>query len=618
MHSRSLPNLRVSEYLTNQSRLSSAEAQAWVDQKLNRVNEERRKGAGALSPVSSQRAGLPQRPRRWTVPTKARPTKAVCGSPSTAELANAAANISFTSVPAGEILRQSALSRAPSADTPAMITLRRATRQMSRRISTDPSRLTFFPPPVLTQTRSTNLFSLLGLNPDSGTSDVGQPEPIDPFSPFSHSHVTPLLPKRASVTGNYAQPGCSSIALPAYTEVLVSPTWQQVVSEQPPQATSIRRYSTKITSGNSVHEIIWDENISSSGSDATSTGISRQGTTKDQKPPSLGGNRRKSVAAEILEMQLKRSDEESRRTSTGSDLRTFPSDPSEFQPNHHKSFQKLLNWQFSGINSDQGHLTKLPRSRASAASRVDHELAFTETEDTTTIEELDSIGPRCGQVNFFPPVRSRASTGASKRPYRQEAENVQSATSATWSSQATSPMASAAHFISATASREPSSPPRRSMGSALGQVSHVRRQSADVTNRSASTAAARRHSEWIKGRLHIAEEGEYAPLLSGMGHDGNLSRKNSAPPSFGSNPAHTEIVSQTKRARNMNVPCIFRYLPTCLSTCLLGRLLRRVGEDEVRKRVDAEVDASLATAEAPVIGTVSTSTIGVRHLDLVR
>src|SRR2546429_232453 len=75
----SLPDLRTFRGLLPRP-LSSALDHAWAPQTLQRFFSERGRGSSssAFSFDSGGRCGLARRPRRWTVPSKSRPTHHVC------------------------------------------------------------------------------------------------------------------------------------------------------------------------------------------------------------------------------------------------------------------------------------------------------------------------------------------------------------------------------------------------------------------------------------------------------------------------------------------------------------------------------------------------------------
>ena len=420
---KSLPDLKkYMRKLTNPV-LAEPGNHAWIDRKLQQYSSKQGRGSSnALSFDSRRISAVGGRPRRWTVPTKARPTHLVC-------FANFATPVASLDKPPD----------GPPTVTPAMIVLRRATTKKQKAPSIPETNITFFPPPKFNRT-STTLLSFLRMASQQGQERINC---LNTNATMTHSPrkgIVPLLPRRPSVTRDCARPCCSVIAEPAVTDVMVHSGQEHDPSRQF-DGPGHRRFSTKIISDSNVHEIIWDENAISGESNSSSSTISRQPTTNERRAAS-SQPRKQSIAVEKLETQLRRDSSESRRgLATG---------PSELQRSHQKSFQSLLSFKFGEGQARNGDLRDLPRSRASLSSLAPqakddlHRNACSKTQGpfADVREDLEFFQPLGRQK----PIRSQERVTVHEQRHQLESETY--------------------------------SHRKSSMGCSIGQSSHMRRKSA--------------------------------------------------------------------------------------------------------------------------------------------
>ena len=397
----------------------------------------------SLSMKSTSMKGTRRHQRRWTVPSKASTTRLLCSERPSATLTRS-----------GE---------ATATDTPAMIVLRRASvRKQSLEPAKDSqSEITFFPRPQVTKT-STSLFGFLRLGATQLDGDQSHKNSVDTSAAtlLCRPSTSPSPPRKPSMIGNVPLPCASEVAQPAFTALVMDSVGIMHPMQHPrptldvPQTTVARRSSTTITTGNSVHEIIWDENVTSSSGSNTASQASRRSTGK-----SVGnsGDRRYSMAVEKLDLQLKRDTEARRESDTSARSPTHSHGSPSLRDQ--KSFSHLVDFQF-------GTATQMPtkphslHSTAPAASRLRRASTLHDEEQhvgpMTTKEDDDEP---VGHIDCFPPLRSRAGSSAAQERHKSTA------------------MGSGGHVV--PDQRKPS------MGSALGQSSHVRRRSAAVGSRHA-------------------------------------------------------------------------------------------------------------------------------------
>lgn len=306
---------------------------------------------------SAQGRGVDRRDvsrRRWTLSSKAQATRGL-------------ADKVFVENKPLEITRSSR-----DNPSPAMITLRRAStsRPTSRKLS-----LTFFPPPTFERSRSglltTFLKSMTRLE-DQRSEDVG-------------TDSIPTAVRRASATSlKSGQPEAPRKGSAPTVFTKVSGMEPSLLQPTPPNCEpSVRRCSTKFFSGGSVYEVIWDEDISTSGSEST-------------PPATDAGSRRRSVAIDKLETQLFKATTQSRRQSW---------DPRQAERVHTTqtrtgSFSSFLNARLLWAGNDGG----LGDSRGK--SHLKRGMVEVLPEETS-MPANDSTE---GSIEFFPPLRSRATT----------------------------------------------------------------------------------------------------------------------------------------------------------------------------------------------------------------
>lgn len=261
-----------------------------------------------------QREGLPRQRRRWTMPSKGLPTRAV-------------ANTSPTFVPPPK--------RSIPAQTPAMISLRRATLDPRR-----PDVYTSFPEPIFRQ--RTGFFASLGLRREP-------PETDD-------SNQSSGLYRRASIVDKAVQPPLPSILPPVFTQV-------ELLSSLNPQDACGRRFSARYISNNNEYEIIWDENAAQSVS-SSSTVASRKTSTGTKKHlSSAPDSRRHSVAMQRLEMELSKAVPQSRSASPIEE-----SEGASFPREHYDLIRSFRGFTFPGSSDPDGvaSLSNWVQSTASA------------------------------------------------------------------------------------------------------------------------------------------------------------------------------------------------------------------------------------------------------------
>lgn len=306
---------------------------------------------------SAQGRGIDRRNfdrRRWTLPSKAQATRGL------------ADKVLVEHKPL-EVTRSSR-----DNPSPAMITLRRAStsRPTSQKLS-----LTFFPPPTFERSRSglltTFLKSMTRLEdqgPEDGGTDSSSPA-VRRASAISLKTGQPEAPRKGS-------------AATVFTKVSgMEPSLLQPTS--PNCDPLVRRCSTRFFSGGSVYEVIWDEDISTSGSEST-------------PPATDASSRRRSMAIDKLETQLFKAATQSRRQSW---------DPRQAErahatPTRTGSFSSLLNGRLSWAGNDAG----LGDSRGKSYLKRGMIEVLPEETPMTAHDQTK------GSIEFFPPLRSRATT----------------------------------------------------------------------------------------------------------------------------------------------------------------------------------------------------------------
>ncbi|KAL6246572.1 hypothetical protein RBB50_006810 [Rhinocladiella similis] len=178
------------------------------------------------------------RSRRWTIPSKSASTRAL-------------ATIAPIPETTGRVSK-----KFKTTQTPAMITLRRATTTGSQKRMS----LTYFPTPRFSRRNTGFLSSFF-----TAFSNQGEHH-------FSPSEILQVMGSRADTTpppsiNKYeARLATSSVAPPIFTELTPIPAQLPLPGQDMETSNSMRRCSTKYVSDDVVYEIIWDEDASDSSS----------------------------------------------------------------------------------------------------------------------------------------------------------------------------------------------------------------------------------------------------------------------------------------------------------------------------------------------------------------
>lgn len=311
-------------------------------------------------PVTHSLAPKEDRSRRWTLPFKSNATRAVTEVESTVKHAT---------------LRS-------KQESPAMITLRRATTSKTRRGTS----LTFFPPPVFERQGSGLLNYLISTLSGSvkttrsfvlAGGDMLQDSPRD-------------LRVQIPTFGHAAPTVC--------TETTV---WHEVtVPGDEARITPRRRCSSKFVSNNQIFEVIWDENDSLTSSQETSR--SSVGGSGD------GGvsSRKRSMAVEQLEIQMVKSEAASRQSSQGASQRVSRrgSYTASASILNSQVLARKLSQTFSRLTHELA-LQNLPRSKGKGNQASSIETSLSEPVQYQFTD--DSKFRLMSTIEFFPPLSSR-------------------------------------------------------------------------------------------------------------------------------------------------------------------------------------------------------------------
>jgi hypothetical protein len=398
------------------------------------------------------------RRRRWTLPSKAGSTRCL------------AHTVSMASVSAYRRKKVAA----KETESPAMITLRRATNsQSSRKMS-----LTFFPEPKFERSRTGFLTAFLS----SITSSEDVVAADDPQLYLQDARRSSR--SSASVESGKAQPSGSGSAPTVCTEVSgMEPRLS--IPGQSSTDPELRRCSTKFITAESIYEVIWDEHANSSTASDSS-----------HSPPEPNSEaRRRSVAVEQLQTQLSKAVARSRRES-------LASQPSR---SRRQSLADLFSFKFSR-NSNDGRLQNFPRSKSSTNAKLNAPV------HPMINVVLEGVSSSSCLIEFFPPLRSRATMGASK--------------------------CCSKYSVDRTALNPPSTssviPPKEpapcndsqagGLGSMVGVSTHMRRGTQAIqddwfvrSRSNAINAVSRRSSAATYPRTRTVVEDDMMPLLSNMG-----------------------------------------------------------------------------------------------------
>jgi hypothetical protein len=504
------------------------EGQLFARQQLSAFSIPHRSDISVRSVETKRRASLPYRKRRWTMPIKSTSTRFLSETPmpiaTTAILASKEPKTS-RSKSAGLATSQSNDSTSCQGETdlgtgvcetPAVITLRRATVKtgpstLARRASLRPNAIVSFPTPTFDRTTSAYFSSLFGLK---STRDPSKnDEPIQTSirqASWNTGEDVKASTQKASVTADSCHIHSNGTAIPAFTKVEFLPLSQAHAEHQAFLALSSRRCSTTIVSGSSVHEIIWDENISSSGGSCSPETTEQMMVPTDQIYKA-SHHQRQSALVEKLEGQLRDSDY--RNQSWGiSNLRESGTLAGQRECAQSKP-QKLTPW-------STGRMTDTDRSLQDSCSRtlrpaLKPTIWVSASEALVTRQEAGSFPPPDGEVvDFFPPLENtvsstRRSSLTDPRCSQRQVKHVMIEQPLVTLIQDAVPFAEPwgeGQGKSRCASSHPphmrkSHLPNRhsTMGTAIGQSAHVRRRSS-ILDKSSCGDRSRRTINKVKSK----------------------------------------------------------------------------------------------------------------------
>lgn len=359
---------------------------------------------GSVKTATCLRGGVDgKRVRRWTLPTKSAATRGL--------------------TPLRSTVKQATLSS--SRESPAMITLRRATTNRS------PQRneLTFFPEPKFGNERNGLLSYLVSTFTVTNLADMAAPLFADGKSSRTNS-----------VGSDGAHPTLTYPAATVCTETTVEPNL--VHPGHSAQKPSSRRCSARYVAGDSSYEVIWDENDSLTASQ----GSSRPSVT----------DRRASLAVMKLEAQLARSDPSTRRPSAES----ADSSSSAKQKYAQALTPDKLDQIFPRLIHKTG-LRDLPKS-CTGRKRRDTVCSITVNEpEQQMLVDNDGRKASAFTIDFFPPLSCTTSRRTSMIPSPGDLSQ---------------PMSVQGNRASPT-SDSPPTKQRARLGSMVGASSHARRRS---------------------------------------------------------------------------------------------------------------------------------------------
>lgn len=317
----------------------------------------------SISGSASSHGGDPVCPRRWTLASKSQATRG------------------FT--PLRSTVKQTTVTN--HIDSPAVITLRRATTKVTPRVD----ELTFFPEPTFSHEKTgllsylVSTFSLVGTNTDTKTRTFS--------SPKGNS-------RSASLESNGVHPTVTNPAATVCTETTVDANLAMPGDDR--AGSHMRRCSTKFTSGSTSYEVIWDEN------DSTSNG--------EQSRPSTADRRRSSLAVFSLEAQLSRSTPSTPRSIKGQSSphgRASRSSVGMFQEQI-LTPAKLDQIIVPRLQHKTG-LRDLPRSRSGRRKRSSTVCSITvDNPMHQTLSADNQRRPSTFAIEFFPPLGSRRQSNA--------------------------------------------------------------------------------------------------------------------------------------------------------------------------------------------------------------
>jgi hypothetical protein len=427
-----------------------------------------------LSTAASGSGCPDQRRRRWTLPSKAAPTK---GEPQQVSAISIAASSKNS-----QIMNE--------LNSPAMITLRRATsNQAPHKMS-----LTFFPEPQFRHNKSGFLTYFLNTVSSSETKPILAPRAAE-------KSQTRRSSQSASIERGSAQPSSVESAPSVHTEVAgIVP--RMSIPGQTSDGFPVRRFSTRYISNGLVYEVIWDENGSSTSSESPPS-----------QPEPVFAGRRRSVAFEQLEHQLSKADAQTRRQSQASQetLSRKSTVAGDRPKTRSGSLAEFLNFKFNLLAND-GALQNLPRSKSFRSARITSLVPPVVSAVPEEPSVLDMEDTSRG-LEFFPPLRSRATTGLSTSSSKKgviltpgEAALAQSTASSGYN---------ASRMFSQSGV----------LGNLVGVSSHTRRKSTTMDDDwiarqhtiAVNRVSSRRSSAMIPPKTRGMVEDDTIPLLSSVG-----------------------------------------------------------------------------------------------------
>ena len=425
--------------------------------------------------------------RRWTLSTKAPSTISLAPNVSTVPLQKQAKRA-----------KKKYASKDKENDSPAMITLRRAT---NKKESTRKTSLTFFPEPTFQRNKSGFLSSFL--NTIAGTEEKAQASVAE-----AHQQGPQRPSRSASVDSGKAQPASSESAAPVCTEVAgVAPSWS--IPGRVSQETKPRRCSTRFITAGSVYEVIWDEDGSS-----TSFESPPLPPQVEPEPESNSTERRRSVAVDNLEWQLLKAVAQSRRESVAAQVQAsvVPAQGGYHSGVRQQSLGELLTFKFAQQATD-AFAHHIPFSNGpKRTSGASHRCMVVPEEG---VGYTQSPCP----IESFPPLWSRAASNGSGG-HSSVAAHVSGITSAS-ASTSSRPSKSGGNSSPDKDNRRLASQ-SSGLGNMVGVSAHMRRRSTvpdDWYGRRRSNAmnglASRRSSAFqAKNKAYGDPQDDTVPLIS--------------------------------------------------------------------------------------------------------
>lgn len=386
-------------------------------------------GKASTAGNESLLAGEPVSQRRWTLASKSQATRGFTPLRSTVKQTTIAGHV----------------------DSPAVITLRRATTKVTPKVD----ELTFFPEPTFSHEKTGLLSYLVSTFSLVGSSDDTNAKNFPPSKGTSRS---------TSLDSNGVHPTMTNPAATVCTETTVDARLMMPGNDTSYQ--HMRRCSTRFTSGSTSYEVIWDEN------DSASAG--------EQSRSSTAERRRSSMAVTSLEAQLAR--------STSSTPHAFKINSSRASRNSVGMFQEQI---LTPAKLDQIILPRLqhktglrdlPRSRGGRRKRSSTVCSITVEEGIyQTLSDDNQRRPSTFAIDFFPPITSRRQSNA----LDQDLETPKSNCSGTAENKA--------HANSIFGQYRPR------LGSLIGSSGHARRASSAIIDN--PTSHGKSKIRGVMGRL---------------------------------------------------------------------------------------------------------------------